>query len=186
GGSPNEAALLRMLALLRLRQAEINLRDHTDWLEQNKPKIGGYREDSKILSVRQSLMMDDVETLQAEKEGKYLPQVHEAMGEAETYLNKPQTDKPTVAAETDAVNMLEAEIMEMMKQGESQGAGGQMAMLMQMMGMGQGASPGGSMAGGTTDQANAESAGNKKGGGSEQRNIEKAVGRDTRPMPAEY
>src|SRR5206468_5679884 len=73
GGSPNEAALLRMLALLRLRQAEMNLRDHTHWLEQNKPKIGGYREDSKILSVRQSLMMDDVETLQSEKEGKYLP-----------------------------------------------------------------------------------------------------------------
>ncbi|HTG44553.1 MAG TPA: hypothetical protein VK633_08475, partial [Verrucomicrobiae bacterium] len=189
GDKVDEAALERLLALLRVRQGEVNLRQHTQVLDQIKKGRSSYLEDSGMLSVRQSLLVDDVKDLQEQDPGKFLGQTKAAMGEAQNLLQKPRTDDPTVAAETDAVNLLEAEIMAMVdsQDGKSQAQGAAMAMLMQMMGMnGMGKKPGANFAGGDTDKASGPITGNTTGNGDRERETGKTTGRDTRPVPVEY
>ena len=186
-GQMDEAALRRLLALMRLRQAEDNVRENTTALEDMKEGRFSYREDSKVLSVFQSFIADDVQKLRDSGPSEFLPQAQEAMNEADKFLNKPRTDKPTIAAETDAINLLDAEIKSMMKSGKGKGAGaGMMALLSQMMGMGAGSSPGQSMMGGTTDKRNVPTTGNTTGAGAEARTTQKTSGRDNRVVPAEF
>ena len=183
----SEAALRRLLALMRLRQAEENVRENTTALEEMKEGLSTYREDSKLLSVFQSFVADDLQRLAAAGPSEFLPKAHEAMTEADKLLNKPRTDKPTYDAETDAINLIDAEIKAMMKSGKGQGKGaGMMAMLSQMMGMGAGSSPGNSMMGGTTDKRNTPTTGVTRGGGDESRATLKTSGRATRAVPAEF
>ena len=187
---PSEEALERLLALLRAHQQEKGIRDQTQQLEEHKAENPSHREDSKLLSIRQNLLMGDVAELRESDPGKFLPKVQEAMGEADDLLNKIQTGSPTLAAETDAINLLEAEIMSMMNSdpSQSQASSEAMAMLMEMMGMGSGsgAKGGGSRSGGTTDKANADSSGDRRGSASAPRTVEKTSGRETRPLPVEF
>ena len=187
---PSEEALERLLALLRAHQQEKGIRDQTQQLEEHKAENPSHREDSKLLSIRQNLLMGDVAELRESDPGKFLPKVQEAMGEADDLLNKIQTGSPTLAAETDAINLLEAEIMSMMNSdpSQSQASSEAMAMLMEMMGMGSGsgAKGGGNRSGGTTDKANADSSGDRRGSASAPRTVEKTSGRETRPLPVEF
>ena len=113
------------------------------------------------------------------------------MKQSDDLLSKPQTDDLTQAAETDAINLLEAEILAMTNSDgkPSQSASSAaMAMLMQMMGMGAGQSPGGggNRSGGTTDKSNVELGGDPRGSGADPRKVDKTAGRETRPLPAEF
>jgi hypothetical protein len=184
GGSMSEAALKRLLALLRLRQTEINIREHSRVLESRKATQQSYREDGIILSIRQLYVKQDTDKLDQASPGKFLPHAVQAMGEAEKYLTEPRTDEPVQATETDAVNLLESEIMDMLKSSSGSGLAATMGMMMQMMGMG--ATPGGSFAGGTTDKANPGLEGNFNGASGEERSTEKLVGRSARVVPVEY
>ena len=187
---PSEEALERLLALLRAHQQEKGIRDQTQQLEESRAQNPSHREDSKLLSIRQNLLMDDVAELRDSDPGKFLPKVHEAMDEADQLLNKIQTGSQTLAAETDAINLLEAEIMSMMNSdpNQSQASSAAMAMLMEMMGMGSGsgAKGGGNRSGGATDKANAELGGDRRGGAFDPRAVEKTTGRETRPLPVEF
>ena len=184
-GQMSEAALRRLLALLRLRQAEENVRENTTALEELKEGRPNYREDSKLLSVFQSFVADDLQKLADAGPSEFLPKAHEAMTEADKLLNKPRTDKPTYDAETDAINLIDAEIKAMMKSGKGKGAG-MMGMLSQMMGMGAGSSPGQSMMGGTTDKRNTPITGATRGAGDDARTTSKTAGRATRAVPTEF
>jgi hypothetical protein len=184
GGSMSEAALRRLLALLRLRQMEQSIRSFTGILQERKETSRSYREDSILLSIRQNFVMDDTRNLEQAGPSRFLNQAHEAMSEAEAFLMTPRTDDPVVAAETDAINLLEAEILDMLKNAQGSPAAAAMAMMMQMMGMG--ASGGGSLAGGTTDQPGDELSGDMRGQPGQDRSVEKTLGRPTRIMPAEY
>ena len=184
-GQMSEAALRRLLALLRLRQAEENVRENTTALEELKEGRFSYREDSKLLSVFQSFVADDLQRLVDTGPSEFLPKAHEAMTEADKLLSKPRTDKPTYDAETDAINLIDAEIKAMMKSGKGKGSA-MMGMLSQMMGMGAGSSPGQSMMGGTTDKRNTPITGATRGAGDEARTTSKTAGRATRVVPAEF
>lgn len=184
GGSLSEAALRRLLALLRLRQQEQNIREFTGILQERKKSSRSYREDGILLSIRQNYLVQDTEELEAAGPSRFLPQTRQAMSEAEKLLMVPRTDEPVLAAETDAVNLLEAEIMDMLKSAQGSPIAAAMAMLMQMMGMG--SSPGGSFAGGNTDQPNENLTGEIRGSPGEERGGEKTVGPSTRVVPAEF
>jgi len=182
GGSMSEEALKRLLALLRIRQQEINIRTVTGILEERRETSRGYREDSIILSIRQNYLVEDVAAVAQAGAGKFLGEARQAMGEAESLLMQPRTDAPAVAAETDAINLLEAEIMDMMQSSQGSPMAGAMAMMMQMMGM----APGGNFAGGYTDEPNEGLVGDVSGGGTDERNVDKTSGRSSRIVPAEF
>lgn len=184
GGSMAEAAMKRLLALLRLRQFQQNVREHTQLLETRRPQYRGYREDAIVLSIRQLYLKDDTKLVEKFGPSKYLGSAQEAMGEAETLLNLPKTDEPVVAAETDAVNLLEAEIMDMLQSVQGTPLAATMGMMMQTMGMG--ASAGGSLAGGSTSEPNPELTGDFNGASGEEKNVEKTSGRSTRTVPVEF
>jgi hypothetical protein len=187
GGAMSEAALRRLLALLRLRQQEQNVRDHTRLLEARRESNQGYREDAIILSIRQMYLKEDVQALLRQGESRYLPQVRNAMEESETFLTRPQTDPPVVDAQTDAVNLLEAEVTDMLQMSQGASLAAAMGMMMQMMGMSPGGvAAGGNMSGGNTDQPSLELEGEVRGAAGEERSVERTSGRSTRPVPVEY
>lgn len=188
GGQMSEAAIQRLLALLRLLQEESNIRDLTTWLEQHKSTHASYRDDAVMLSLRQSLLVDDAGQLEEAAPSKYLPEAREAMEDADDFLRKPQTDQPVAAAETDAINLLEGEIMSMFKSSQSPSQSAALAMLMEMMGMNMGQMPGrGSYAGGEAVKSDANAGpGNAQGAGAESRTADRTAGRDLRSVPAEF
>lgn len=186
GGSMSEEAMRRLLALMRLRMREIALREHTRFLEEGKDENQGYREDGIMLSLHQMFLREDVDELDRAKPGKFLPHAAAAMNDAENFLMEPRTDDPTVSAETDAVNLLESEINEMMKNAQGSGMIAAMSMMMQMMGMNAGAAPGGSLAGGDTDAPQPGLEGDMKGTAQENDDTERRSGGRTRPVPVEY
>lgn len=186
GGQISEEAIKRLLALLRLRQEEVNVRDLTTWLEQHKQTHTTYRDDTVMLSLRQSLLVDDAGKLEEEAPGKYLPEAKEAMKEADGFLRKPQTDQPVVNVETDAINLLESEIMSMFKQCNNPSQSAALAMLMEMMGMSVGQSGRGSYAGGEAEKSGENVKGDPKGSGGDTRGTDRTAGRDLRSVPAEF
>ncbi len=183
----DEEALKRLLALLRLRLDEMNVRETTRWLEDHKQTHGSYNEDAVGLSLRQSLLVDEAEALDKDGKSRFLYDAREAMDEADQSLRKPKTDQPVIAAETDAINLLEAEIMDMMQQpDQSPQQSAAMARMMQMMGMQSSSKGGGNYAGGEANPSNSEVTGNPRGGNSDPRRNERTAGRDARSVPAEF
>lgn len=181
-----EEVLMRLLALLRLRQQEMNLREQTRWLEEHRATHQGYREDAIMLSLRQSVLKDETDKLDTDGTSRFLPKAHEAMDEAETLLQKPQTDKPTVDAETDAVNLLEAEILDMVKMSDNPGQSAALSQMMEAMGMSAGARGGGYRGGGEAAQSDRNVTGDPRGAGADPRATERTVGRDPKSLPVEY
>jgi hypothetical protein len=181
-----EEVLMRLLALLRLRLQEMNLREQTRWLEERRATHQGYREDAIMLSLRQSVLKDETDKLDADGTSRFLPKAHDAMDEAETLLQKPQTDKPTVDAETDAVNLLEAEILDMVKMSDNPGQSAAMSQMMEAMGMSASARGGGYRGGGDTAQSEQNVTGDTRGAGADPRATERTVGRDPKSLPVEY
>jgi hypothetical protein len=184
-GQPDEAALKRLLALLRLRLDQVNVRESTRWLDEHKKTHPTYADDAVNLSLRQSFMVDEVEALEKSGKSRFLFDAREAMQEADNFLRKPQTDQPVIASETDAINLLEAEIMQMVQQpNQSQQQSAAMAMMMQMMGM-QSQQGGGNFAGGEANPSDRNVNGDPRGAG-DTRSGERTAGRETRPVPTEF
>lgn len=195
-GEENEELLQKLLALLRLRQAEENLREQTRLLDEHKSaKL--YREDAHKLSGQQRGLKEQLAELQQDSKfaraAKLLPHIHEAMGEAEGLLDKPQTDTKTVAVETDIMNLLDAQIMALIQFDEGQSAAqsaalAQLAQMLQQMGFtpGSGSRPGGNPRTAMSNQTSQPATGDNKGKSSDPRAVEKAGGRVNRTFPAEY
>jgi hypothetical protein len=140
-----------------------------------------------MLSLRQSLLIDDASQLEDAGQSKYLPDAKKAMQEADAFLRKPKTDQPVIAVETDAINLLEAEIMSMFKTCDNPSQSAALAMLMEMMGMSVGQQAGkGSYAGGDAEKNGANVAGDPKGSGADARGNERTAGRDLRNVPTEF
>jgi hypothetical protein len=186
---PNEQALQRLLELLRIRQDEINLRDLTTLLHPERDLRADYQDESGRLAFRQRRLMYRLDDLQPSS--PLVAEARRAMDEAESYLREPRTDEVTVAAETDAINLLEAEVQAMMQSAEqsAQGPGmsAAMAMLMQMMGVGPaGQQPGANFSGGTTDQPSSTPAGDGSGAPGDSQSVEKATGGEAQAIPVEF
>ncbi len=109
-----------VLEVLQILEAEINLRDETRVAEQARPAIAAedHQQQATKLSVTQSelkVRIDKVtdrirELPEAEvnfgKEIKLLGLVSQVMNEATEILARPETGKPAIAAETEAIELL--------------------------------------------------------------------------------
>jgi hypothetical protein len=109
-----------VLEVLQVLEAEINLRDETRVAEQARPAIPAddHKQQATKLSVTQSelkVRIDKVTERIRElpdgeanfgKEIKLLGMVSEVMNEATEILARPETGKPAIAAETEAIELL--------------------------------------------------------------------------------
>jgi hypothetical protein len=204
----SEEELEKMLALLRLREQQETLREQTRLINQFHKGKEEYSQDTQKLAGKQDGMSRDLRKLKRdrmfEKAKERMEQAGEAMEDANSDLQRPRTDEKTQSAQSDAMNLLDEAIQNMMP---SQGKGqkqqqqqqGMMA-FMQMMAMGQGKPEMGEQqqqegkqnAGntqsntGNTDKSNNQMSGDVQGAAGANRKVEKAGGGTSRAMPAEY
>lgn len=183
-GKPGDMKAL--MALLKIRQQQDELRDRTGALENQKAANQNYNADAKETATKQGDVRSQVQDLQDDPEfpvpAEKLGQVAKAMGDAKTLLDKPDTGDPTVADQTDALNLLDAIIME-----QSKKSGQSMSSLMAMMGMKPGSQPGkGFFGGGDTDRQNENIAGSRTGNSTDPRKVLQAAGNSGAPLPAEF
>jgi hypothetical protein len=137
-----------VLEVLQILEAEVNLREETRVAEQAKAavKADEHKRQALKLSTTQKGIQDRTEKVterirelpegesQFPKEIALLTQVAGVMGEAAEILDRPDTGRPAIAAETEAI-----ELLLQSKRINPKGGGG-----------GGGSTPGGSFAGGKT------------------------------------
>ncbi len=171
GGEKKKVDVSKILvALLKVRQGEVNLRGQTGLLDEQRAQKD-YKKSAKELFSTQSKLTGDIHTLLIENIFAELDdafsQTQRAMRDTEQLLAKPQTDAATVAIQTravenltDLINLINEQAKRPPKPGSGEGESAEdMAMLMQM---GKGNKPGegmpseksgaGNTRGGTTDR----------------------------------
>jgi hypothetical protein len=183
GGQPNTSQMEALLALMRLRQQQDQLRDQTTVLQEQKNTSDDYSDGAKNAAQQQAAMRDQVRSF--EQDGSFpippaqLAPVDKSMNDAAQLLAKPETGKPTYDAQTDAINLLDAAISQQAgKMGES---GNSMA---NMMGLGGNGS--GNTGGGTTNKPNVPIVGSVEGEAPDQRTVIQAGGLDNSQLPGEF
>ncbi len=198
GGGQASAQLLELLMkLMRVRQTEEGLREQTRFLEEHKPGNAGYGESTARLGQLQHALVASVQKIGEEYPYPQvlglLDEVEDAMTDAARFLDVPQTDKETVAAETEVIELLGKTCKKCAGGGGGGGAPNLsalspelMAMLMRMMGEGAGRTGGGSTAGGDTERVPDTTVGPAEGAAPEERPVEKAGGRTGESLPAEF
>ena len=207
GSQQNDDLTEQLIALLRLRESEMTLRDQTSLLDQDKAKKDLYPARAAALSDTQDKLAGDLEGVHKKTPIKQLDQafsdVSTAMNTTAKILGEPQTGKPADDAEmasiqslSDLVNLINEQAQRPNQQ-QSQSSGDkqsdeEMQFLMQMMrdsanakAMAAKPATGLNRAGGTTDRASARASGNSTGKGAAARDVHKAGGAMEEP-PAEF
>ena len=182
-GKPDPAQLQALLALMRLRQQQDQLRQQTSVLDQNKATAQDYPGGARDAARQQSGLRDQVRQLAQDSSfpvppAKLVP-IGNAMDDAAGLLAKPETGAPTNAAQTDAINLLDAAIAQ-----QAQRAGQSGSTLASMMGMG--GSGSGNTAGGTTDKPNVPIPGSRESAAPGERTVIQAGGIDNSQLPGEF
>jgi hypothetical protein len=184
-GQPDPAQMKALLALMRLRQQQDQLRQQTAALDEQKTSSPNYTSAAQDAASRQGAMRDQVQSMQQDPSSPVPPAklapIGKSMADAAGLLAKPETGPPTTNAQTDAVNLLDAVIDQMAKS-----SGQSAASLMAMMGMGIGGSGSGSTSGGTTNKANVQIPGSRDSAAPDQRTVIQAGGGDNSPLPGEF
>jgi hypothetical protein len=201
--NPQDNAVKQLVALLRMREAQTNIRERTRLTDQQKKELANYKSSVTKLYKGQTDIHRQIEKVAEEnlfKElKKPLNEAEEEIGFAETLLHQPRTDARTVEVEgnavallSDAINLLNEHAQKGSgSKGQSSNASEEMAFLMKMMkpqpspGMAPSQSPGGNMAGGSTDHLPGNLRGSSAGSGDESRTGSKASGIGT-AVPAEF
>ncbi len=184
GGQPNYELLL---AIMRIVQKEMDIRNQTRSLESTREGNPEYTTRSRALAGEQMLVGKDIHDLM---EAYPIPLLHQILGQADRavadatgLLNRPYTGGETVAAETEVIEILANAGQSCCGAGAS---AGMMAMMQMMMSMSIGQSPGGNPGGGFSDQANEDVAGEAEGSRADDRSVQKASGRSLSEFPAEF
>lgn len=207
GGGSGEGAgqdlTKQLIALLRLRDQEINLREQTRLVEQRKDDPAVYRGLATFLAVNQERLREGLEAVRNEMPIAILEpplrETDEAMAAAVAVLRRPQTDAAAEQAETKVIELLSDVINLIVEQaqpgsgGQSEGQQEEMAFLLQMMSQEPGIQPGltagqrggGSLAGGSTDRRAPPQEGDARGKGAEARQVSRAGGRPVN-LPSEF
>jgi hypothetical protein len=197
----------QLIALLRLRESEMNLRDQTSVVDQDKDRAESYRKRAASLSQEQSKLSGNLESIHKKTAIKQIDpafaQAAGAMNKAGNLLNEPQTGKPADEAEiavieslSDLVNLINEQAQRPdSKQSPSPSdskSDEEMQFLMQMM---RNASGGKAMvakpatglnhAGGSTDRAGNTLGGNAAGKSAGARDVHKAGG-TSEDAPTEF
>jgi hypothetical protein len=208
GQKQKEDLTKELIALLRLRENEMNLRDQTTVLDQSKSEAD-YKDRAVALAGTQDSLAGDLEAIHKDTA---LPQLDpafddssRALGKARDLLRQPQTGKPADDAEvtsieslSDLINLINEQAQRPPpQQSQSQSPGEQtsaeeMQFLLQMMrnsadakAMSTQPATGLNRAGGTTDRAGGIPHGNASGKAPGTRDIEKASG-IIQNSPAEF
>ena len=173
-----------MLEVLQILEAEVNLRDATRVAEQARPAVkrDEYVSQAEELSNTQDELRDRVDHVIERigelpdaaanfgKELRLLGAVSQVMTEATDILSQPDTGKPAIAAETEAI-----ELLLQSKRINPKGGGGS------------GASPGGGGGGTTTDSALAlVGSGSNEKEVKETRGVTQATGESGASFPEEF
>jgi hypothetical protein len=205
GNTPQDDLMKQLMALLRLRENENNLRQQTQLLEREKQELPKFEESARKLADTQKKLSEDLQRVQKENG---VPQLEEPLGEAgkamkeaEGVLRRPDTgelaDKSQVKVLevlTDLINLINEQSQQQSQSSQSAAAAAQeMEFLMQMAqqqpGQGQpmmaAAQPGANRNGGGTGQAGPGLTGDARGGGNETRTVTKGSGAG-RPVPSEF
>jgi len=182
-GQPDPAQLQALLALMRLRQQQDQLREQTSVLDERKNTSEEYSADARKAGQQQSALESVVQAMKQDPDFPVKPAqlapVGAAMHDAAGLLDKPETGQPTNAAQTDALNLLDAVIAQ-----QAQSAGQNASALAAMMGMG--GAGNGSTAGGTSSQPNTPVSGSREGEAPDQRTVIQAAGVDDSQLPGEF
>jgi hypothetical protein len=186
----------QLIALLRLRENEMNLRDQTAVLDQQKGEPADFKDRANSLVDTQKKLAGDLEQIHqraalAELEAAF-SETAVAMEEVETVLQTPQTGQPADQAEiktidslSDLVNLINEQAQRASPQQSPGNAGSaaEMAFLLRMMqntdnakAMALQPATGLNRAGGKTDRAGNPVASNAAGKGAATRNVDKASG----------
>lgn len=196
GKSQSKDLTEQLIALLRLRENEMNLRDQTTVLDQQKGDPSAYKDRAHSLSDTQKKLAGDLEQIH-QKAGlaaleTVFGQTAGAMEKVETLLQTPQAGKPADEAEiktinslSDLVNLINEQAQRsspQQSQGNSSNAE-EMAFLLRMMqntanakAMAVKPATGPNNAGGKTDRAGHPVSGNVTGKGAATRNVNKTSG----------
>jgi hypothetical protein len=196
GKSATKDLTQQLIALLRLRENELNLRDQTTVTDQQKGDPSVYKDRACSLADNQNKLGGDLKRIQqqaalAELEAAF-SQTAGAMQEAEAVLRRPQTGPPADQAErktidglSDLVNLINEQAQRASPQPSSGNAdsAAEMAFLLRMMQNADNArtlavqpAAGLNRAGGKTDRAGQPVAGNPNGKRAATRNVDKASG----------
>lgn len=173
-----------MLEVLQILEAEVNLREETRVAEQARPafKRDEYISQAEALSETQDELRERVDKVIERiqelpdaaanfgKELRLLNAVSQVMAEATDILAKPETGRPAIAAETEAIELL------LQSKRINPGGGG-----------GGGSAPGGGGTGTTTDSALAlVGSGNNDKEVKEARGVTQATGESGAAFPEEF
>jgi hypothetical protein len=196
GNSQTKDLTEQLIALLRLRENEMNLRDQTTVLNQQKGDPATVKDRANSLSDTQKKLASDLEQVHQEAAMAELEtafaQTADAMEKVETVLQTPQTGKPADEAElktidslSDLINLINEQAQQASAQqspGNSSSAE-EMAFLLRMMqntanakAMAVQPATGLNNAGGKTDRAGNPVTGNAAGKSAATRNVDKASG----------
>jgi hypothetical protein len=204
GEEEEDNTLKQLMALLRVREGQVNLRERTRLLEKDHRDETFYKESAGKLREGESKLVDTLEVIQGENKEREMESVlrdtGRALKEVENLLAKPRTDQVTAVAHesaleklTDAINMLNEKAKKNQQSGppgESQSE--EMAFLMKMMeqqnpqpGMQGGMKPGMNFNGGDTAMPAIAKGGDATGKRDANRAAKKAGGA-TASLPAEF
>jgi hypothetical protein len=197
GGKPQTKDMTeQLIALLRLRENEMNLRDQTAVLDQQKGEPSTFKDRANSLVDTQKKLAGDLEQIHqraalAELEAAFT-QTAAAMEEVETVLQTPETGQPADQAEiktidslSDLVNLINEQAQRASPQQSpgNPGSAAEMAFLLRMMqntdnakAMAVQPATGLNRAGGKTDRAGNPVSGNAAGKSAATRNVDKASG----------
>lgn len=201
GGSGDpDATMKQLMALLRTREGEVNLRERTRLLDSQKAAPEVYAPAVKDLANAQEKLTRDVSRVELENTvhemEKPLQEAHDSMDKVEAVLRKQNTGEPAKVAQNKSVEVLSDVINILNEKAKNDSKGGkssspedgqsaeQMAFLMQMMqpgskpgqGMKMGSTPGGNMSGGSTSQTPGAMGGDATGKGTDTRKVNKSSG----------
>ncbi|MEI7730119.1 MAG: hypothetical protein WCO56_11140 [Verrucomicrobiota bacterium] len=202
----SEEDLEKMLALLRIRETQETLREQTRLMEQLRKGKENYAQDTAKLADRQQGASKELKRLKKDrlfdKPRERMNDANEAMDDAASHLKRPRTDDPAYNAQSDAMNLLDEAIKQMMpdsKQGKGQGQQQGMMAFMQMLAMGQGKpqmgegkdpnaqSPGGNTGNYGSERPNTPYTGDVRGKTGGARKVDKgSAGGSGRVLPSEY
>jgi hypothetical protein len=202
GKSPM-SVLKQLVALLRLREKEVILREQTRLVEQQKEKPDLYARGSSALAAQEGRSREELERISKDVPLAPLQQVFvetdQSMLGVLQMLMKPKTDDATQKEEgktigllNDAINLINEQAQRQSAQ-QGEAASQQMAMLMQMMRqqgqpgmpMNPGNNPGYNTAGGTTDQVPPSLSLDGKSHEGDSRSVNRAGG-TTENLPTEF
>jgi hypothetical protein len=205
GGNPDDTLMKQLMALLRVRDREINLRQRTGILDKQRADETVYREAARALSASQEQIRGQVAQIQSENMIPAfefpLQDIIDSMQDVEELLDKPQTDRETDMAQTQAIEQL-SDIINLINEQQQRSSSSsssasltaeEMAFLMEMMalqpnpalGMGMNPQGGGSLAGGSTERPATPMPGAHQGQAEESRAVNRAGG-STANFPTEF